>query len=264
MTDHLRMGLRRLGGADWLELDHPLTAPQVEAKVRLMQTQADELLVIETGSAQDAIDAACTELAEEVAAEFVRQGRRAPHFEPGLHRLDAVARTVREDLCLHLERDGRPHLVAGSVCFPTRWTLAEKVGRPIDVVHAPVPGYSDALAAKVQQFMRRIAPGPGVWRRNWSIVPTGAWSLPGHHDGFPPMSEDPDELFYRTERQTLRRLPRSGAVIFTIAVDVTAFPALESPLAHALADEIDRLPDAFARYKGLHHRTDVVPYLRSR
>lgn len=258
------MGLHRLGGADWLELDHPLTAAQVDAKVRLMQTQADELLVIETGSARNAIDEASAELAEEVAAEFVRQGRRAPRLEPGLHQLDAVARTVREDLCLHLEREGQPHLVAGSVCFPTRWILAEKVGRPIDLVHGPVPGYADALAEKVRLFMRRIPPGPGVWRRNWSIVPTGAWSLPGHHGEFLPMTEDPRDLFYRTERQTLRRLPRTGAVIFTIGVDVAAFPTLEPSLAHALADEIDRLPDDFAQYKGLHHRTDVVPYLRSR
>ncbi|MDA3039182.1 MAG: DUF3445 domain-containing protein, partial [Actinomycetota bacterium] len=169
---------------------------------------------------------------------------------------------VREDLCVHLERDGHPVLVAGSVCFPTRWTLAEKIGRPLDLVHAPVPGYADELALKVRQFMTRIRPGPGVWRRNWSIMPTGRLSLPGHHDEYLPATNAPDQLYYRTERQTLRRLPTTAAVIFTIAIDVTPLPLLEAELARHLADEIEGLPTDFRAYKGLERRSDVVPYLR--
>lgn len=265
MADHLRMGLQRLAGGDWLELAHPLAPAQRRAKVELMATQASDFFAFEAGDDEQAIREASEELAVEIGEEHRRQGHPLP--TPGtdacLHPLDAAARMVREDLCLHFERNGVPVLVAGSVCFPTRWSLAEKIGRSIDLVHGPVPGYSEALAAKVRQLLLRIKPGPGVWRQNWSIMPTDRWSLPGHHNEYLPESTAAAAMFHRTERQTLRRLPISNAVVFTIAVDVTPFADLEPSTAGRLAEEISLLPPEFLAYKGLADRTDVVPYLRA-
>jgi dimethylamine monooxygenase subunit A len=261
---HLRMGLTRLEGGDWLELDHPDADAQRRAKVELMADAPEDHMVIEQGPDEHRIHAAAAELGVEIGREFERQGHPRPAPEKTLHPLDAAARLVREDLVLHLERDGAVVVVAGSVCFPTRWTLAEKVGRSLDVVHGPVPGYAETLAGKVGQFMLRLKPGPGVWRRNWSIMPTGAWSLPGHHNEHLPTSEGPEGLWYRTERQTLRRLTESGAVVFTIAIDVTPLPQLDPATAADLADRIDALPDGFRTYKGLDRRPDVTAYLRSR
>ncbi len=260
------MGLQRLEGGDWLELRHPQAEAQRAEKNRLMRSEAHDLFALETGVDDRAVVDAVAELGREIIAEFGRQGVPLPPPDPTsppVHPLDEAARLVREDLCLHLEREGHPVLVAGSVCFPTRWTLAEKIGRPLDLVHGPVPGYADELALKVRQFMSRIRPGPGVWRRNWSIMPTDRLSLPGHHNEYLPTALAPGELFYRTERQTLRRLPATAAVVFTIAIDITPFPQLDPDFADQLADEIDGLPADFLSYKGLDHRPDVVPYLRS-
>ena len=260
------MGLQRLEGGDWLELQHPQVEAQRAEKNRLMRTESADLFALETGVDDRAVEDAVAELGQEITAEFERQSMSVPPPDPTsppVHPLDKAARLVREDLCLHLERDGHPVLVAGSVCFPTRWTLGEKIGRPLDLVHGPVPGYADELALKVRQFMSRIRPGPGVWRRNWSIMPTDRLSLPGHHNEYLPTALAPGELFYRTERQTLRRLPATEAVVFTIAIDITPFPQLDPEFADQLADEIDGLPADFLAYKGLDRRPDVVPYLRS-
>lgn len=260
------MGLQRLEGGDWLELRHPQVEAQRAEKNRLMRTESADLFALETGVDDRAVEDAVAELGQEITAEFKRQEVPVPSPDPtshAVHPLDKAARLVREDLCLHLEREGHPILVAGSVCFPTRWTLAEKIGRPLDLVHGPVPGYADELALKVRQFMTRIRPGPGVWRRNWSIMPTDRLSLPGHHNEYLPTALAPGELYYRTERQTLRRLPATEAAVFTIAIDITPFPQLDPDFAKELADEIDGLPADFLAYKGLDHRPDVVPYLRS-
>ena len=86
-----------------------------------------------------------------------------------LHPLDAAGRLVQEDLCLMVLRDGAPHLDAASLCFPSYWRLADKLGRPMADVHGPVAHYADELAAKVDTFLQRLRPERPVWRRNWSI-----------------------------------------------------------------------------------------------
>ena len=61
---------------------------------------------------------------------------------PDLHPLDAAGRLVQEDLCLLVLRDGAPHLDAASLCFPSYWRLADKLGRPLADVHDPVAHYA--------------------------------------------------------------------------------------------------------------------------
>ena len=55
------------------------------------------------------------------------------------------------------------------------------------------------------------------------------------------------------ERQTLRRLPRSGDVVFGIHTYVDPLEdAIDSPqAAQALAARIREMPDAMARYKSI-------------
>ena len=61
------------------------------------------------------------------------------------------------------------------------------------------------------------------------------------------------ELWYRAERQSLRRLPKTGAIAFTIRVHICALESLASvdgaleSLWQAVADA----PEDLQRYKGL-------------
>src|SRR3546814_12081030 len=60
--------------------------------------------------------------------------------------LDLAGRLVQEDLCLMTAEGGAWRLAAASLCFPSRWRLADQLGRPMAAIHDPVPGFNDRLA----------------------------------------------------------------------------------------------------------------------
>ena len=149
-------------------------------------------------------------------------------------------------------RDGAPHLDAASLCFPSYWRLADKLGRPMADVHGPVAHYGDELAAKVDTFLQRLRPERPVWRRNWSIHDDPSYFLP---DPTPPLAVSPPEgLYLRSERQTLRRLTTADVVLFTIRTQQVPLAVLaERPdVAHRLADAIAHWSPELAAYKGDH------------
>ena len=102
--------------------------------------------------------------------------------------LDAAGRLVQEDLCLWSCATARRHLDAASLCFPSYWRLADKLGRPMAEVHGPVAHYADELATKVDTFLQRLRPERPVWRRNWSIHDDPTYFLP---DPTPPYDGRP-------------------------------------------------------------------------
>lgn len=170
--------------------------------------------------------------------------------------LAAVAVAQGDDLCL-LAPDGAWTLVAGAVLFPSHWRLADKLGRPLAEVHGPVPGYPDA---RVDRFLDRLRPGQAVWRRNLLVHRDGELHAPE------PRTDDvpPERWWLRSERQTLRLLPRTGGVLFTIRTDTTPLASLDPATRRALADRLEALPPAWAPYAGVGaHLPGLVRSLRS-
>ncbi|MDE2658559.1 MAG: DUF3445 domain-containing protein, partial [Verrucomicrobiota bacterium] len=49
--------------------------------------------------------------------------------------------------------DGMPLLLGGCVCFPSSWAFEEKVGRPLDWIHAVVPSLNEKLGEKARGFL---------------------------------------------------------------------------------------------------------------
>jgi heme-dependent oxidative N-demethylase alpha subunit-like protein len=181
----------------------------------------------------------------------------------GLHPLDAAGRRVQEDLCLLVLRDGAPHLDAASLCFPSYWRLADKLGKPLADVHGPVPHYGDQLAGKVDGFLNRLR--GAVWRRNWSIHDEPTYFLPVA--GAPrPNLRVPDDLYLRSERQVLRRLDTPGTVLFTIRTQQVPLAALQArpDVAHRLVRVIDKWSTELVDYKAGHGATAARDWLASR
>ena len=59
--------------------------------------------------------------------------------------MGTLGHLVQEDLCL-MEKRGEEHVLTAAVlCFPASWRLADKIGRPLEAIHVPVPEY-DAKA----------------------------------------------------------------------------------------------------------------------
>ncbi|MEL7446963.1 MAG: DUF3445 domain-containing protein [Pseudomonadota bacterium] len=140
-----------------------------------------------------------------------------------------------EDMCLLTRSPGEDvyRLVGAAVAWPSDWKPAKKLGLPLRALHAPIQGYEEQLATGVDRFMDTLKPGPIYGRCNWFIAPTGAmrWmqgeSAAGDFARVTPENAS-ETLFVRSERQTLRRLPETGAILFTIGIYVKPLGKLTS------------------------------------
>jgi hypothetical protein len=172
--------------------------------------------------------------------------------------LELAGRLVQEDLCLIQNREQGPVFTAATLCFPSRWRLLDKIGKPLAVVHGPVPRYSDRLQGPVDRFMRHLKPGHIVSRLNWSLLddptlfqPGGKWRVEASEDIT--RENAGSRVYLRVERQTLRRLPATDAVLFGIRVHVYPLnQIIDRPeRAGALIGAIDALPADIQHYKSL-------------
>ena len=181
---------------------------------------------------------------------------------PDEHPLVAARLLVADDLCLLLPDGPRWLLAAGCVCFPSYWRPRDKVGRPLAAVHDPVPGYPGPLAERVDSFLGRLAPGRGVWRRNWLIHDVPDLHLPGPHatEPLPASRSGATEAlpvrgsgrWLRSERQALVRLVDHDAVVFSIRTQQVPLGVLgERPdVARALAEALRGWSPELRAYKG--------------
>lgn len=161
---------------------------------------------------------------------------------------------VADDLMLMEEIDGQYRLTAASLCSPSHWSLAEKFGRPIREIHDPIPGFHQRLSPRIDRFFEHLKPGPHFERFNWSLQAGDTLAqFPGSPATATTSSADA-ALFYRVERQTLKRLPETGAIVFTIRVYLHPLEALETMdgALPALIEAVDATPEPLARYKGFH------------
>jgi dimethylamine monooxygenase subunit A len=170
--------------------------------------------------------------------------------------LELAGRLVQEDLCVVQNTDAGPVLTAAVLCFPSRWRLTEKIGRPLAEVHGPVPFYRERLARPVDGFTRHLKAGHIAGRLNWSVLddatlfqPSGKWR--DEYNRAVTVENAGETLFLRVERQTLRRLPRTGAILFGIRVHVYRLSvAITTPVTAAcLAEAIRALPESTSLYK---------------
>ena len=250
--NRLRMGLRPLDLADWIEIDEKVQADLAE-KSRLLREHHDQVVAV-----VDDVDGSVRGAAQELLERLLDHlGRDLPAELEALHPIDAAGRLTQEDWCLHLpDAEGDWRLVAASVCFPTRWTLTDKIGHTIREIHAPVALYPEQLADPMDAYFARMKPGSGVWRLNWNLLddPT----LHQAHHTEPAATEiraitAGEQIWLRVERQTLVKLPVSGAIVFSIRIH-------QDPLGSLLGDDatlgrlrstLEGLPPQLIEYKGL-------------
>ncbi|RNJ61649.1 MAG: DUF3445 domain-containing protein [Porphyrobacter sp. IPPAS B-1204] len=169
--------------------------------------------------------------------------------------LPEAALATHEDLCLLTKRENEDvyRLIGAAVAWPSDWHPAEKIGLPLRALHAPIAGYEEQLATGVDRFMDTLRAGPIYARCNWFIAATGErrW-LPDRppQEAFAHVTPDNagETLFVRSERQTLRRLPKTGAILFSIGIYVEPLEMLSpaniamlgKAVQHLVAGEGDR------------------------
>lgn len=249
-----RLGARPLDLRDWIELGPDAEGPGgwIAQKPVVMAEHASTAF-----AAMDDVEAEC----EEIGTSIVDHLRsRWPdryvdaQLDPALHPLDAAARLVPEDLVVMVEHDGRLVFGAGSVCFPNRWDLRSKIGAPLAAVHGPVARLNEQLEDAVEGFFDRLRPERSFWRLGWGILDTAEGYTPLDGTAAPrPQHPTMDDLHVRVERETLRRFPRTSAVLFTIRTYVTPLRSViaEEDDRVAIARIVDAMPDDVLGYKDI-------------
>ncbi len=246
------MALRPGDGAAFFQ-PTPHHADVMAQRRQLLETAPDEyaLVLPET--------AALVRAAATLVAGWLRQsGAPVPDLPPGGSPLDdcrALGRAWEPDWVILRHEPGEVfRLVAGAVCFPSGWALSEKLGLPIEEIHAPIPGLNASLGRSIQVFLERLKPG-AVWLRdNWGL---SADSALNHHPALHlrPLAEETPltGVWLRYEEQLLTRLPGSTDVLFGIKVgrvrlaEILPYPEVVRRLLLALRT----MPEEVAIYKGL-------------
>jgi len=251
------MGLHTLDPATWLVVTDDRAA-EIAEKRRLLAAGADIYRLLPEG------EAAAAELGAVLEPHLARHHPAValdPTIEAPLARLGLA---LQEDLCLMLAGPDGYRLVGAFVAFPARWKLAEKIGRPISAIHAPVPGLEPAIGRPIGLFFERLASGHPVWRANWSIIDDPALHQPSaafRRTGTVVTEDEAGErLWLRVERQTLTRLPETGAVLFTILTFIAPLAAIRArpDLGPQLAARVRELPPPMLTYKNLATNRDAV------
>ena len=258
----LRLGLRPLDPKDWFVFGTDRIEAMAE-KVSLLSHRFDDVFRAEPGT-----EAKSQEILDEVVANlqtYHPEAWSAVRHEldhAGRHPLDTAARLVQDDLVLMDDSSGILRFVAGSVCAPNRWKLAVKFGGDMLHIHRPVPEY-DTIAEPVENTLRRLTPERPVWRLNWNIMdsperyqPAGVVLRPSIRT---PQAAA-TRLWLRIERQTLRRFPKTNALVFGIRtmncrIDELAGRASE---AAQLLGAIDQLPPWMLRHRDMERYVEPL------
>lgn len=273
------IGLRQLDPANWIEIDDTFDF-QLAEKRRIHAEHAKDVFVAEDGTqaAQREVLALLTEYLPVRFPDRYRPGATTlsvvGHEEldrlnqealPALHMASLL---VQEDLILMRRGEQGWRLAAGALCFPSSWVLTEKFGKPMSTIHEPVPGFGPGTrnAELIDRMFDRLQVVQPVERFNWSIQQGDALYHPLSNDGridratgrpvrFADVA-DAAKAFIRVERQTLRKLPVSGDILFTIRIHMDPIALLKGrsdrgTLARSFAAQLLELDQDQLDYKGL-------------
>lgn len=227
-------GIRPVDPRDWLVADEAF-AGQMASRDRLIAERPEVVLALDPAARP-----AAEELVEAVAAAVcAKPGYRCSGTAitrpdgvtvapGGGHPMAVAGRLAQEDFCI-LERRGDEHVLTAAVlCFPASWTLAEKAGRPLLGIHEPVESYDADIGKRVQRLFDAIRPGQVLMRANALLYADAELHQPRRAGDRRPRPAAGAQAYMRSERQCLVRLPRTGAVVFSIHTLVLRYEDLTS------------------------------------
>ncbi|NBB48932.1 DUF3445 domain-containing protein [Rhizobium sp. CRIBSB] len=264
-TRPFTIGLSALDPTRWIEPDTDRDRYLAEKRA-LAATRLDDVFraADDSLSAQEECLAALVAHLKAHHPQHIRETGLTDATIPPLLRAGML---VQDDLVIMMRREAGWYIAAAHLSFPSSWLLAEKFDRPMEEVHEHVPGFEGGTrnAAMINRIFDNLAPDLPAERFNWSINWREKLFHPetGRND-----TAEPDEAVVRVERQTLTKLPVTGAIVFTIRIYLDPVTLFEKHadgrrLALALADQLEALSEPQLRYKGLdRQRSRLVARLR--
>lgn len=282
---NVTMGIRSLHSHEWIELDNQFPKFHADKAARI-QERGDKCI----STHPDAFHAA-VELLEEMAdylparyptlfkrtsvgIDNLWSGESFNIVERPLREdpMAICARLVQDDLALMIEQpDGQYRLLAGAILLAGFWRLSDKYGMTLSSIHTSgdVPHFKEKLERGMMKFFQRLKPETFYGRNNYFIQVDESlpWSHSIGNEDDPVVSWSTAEKdkavahhWFRSERQSLRRLPRSGAICFTIRTYFLPITELveEDYVPGRLASAIRSWDDWVSSYKGKEKYGEVL------
>lgn len=272
------IGLSAIDPRGWIEPDEDLGAFLTE-KERLRRTDFDAIFQATPDSEagqRECLDLLVAHLVDDHGGLYRRSGDRLEFAGRSVDLssddppLLVAGSLVQDDLVILSKRESGWHVVAGYVAFPSSWSLREKTGHPMEIVHAHVPGFAGGTrnAMMINRIFDNLQPDLPAMRMNWSIYPEGELYWPpergARHEGRPFTAS---ANFVRVERQVLRRLPKTGDIVFSIRIysdPLASLAALPNgpDVARALVERLEGFTPEQLAYKGMvSKKAALVEYL---
>ena len=253
--DRMHVGARSLDLSKWIEIDSDYDQ-DLSQKRGLLASKHDEVFVslpLGDAGSREVLQL----LQEHLPKIFPKRWPDEISFDLSLHPLEAASLLVQEDLCVMTQVGSDWILSAASLCFPSRWDVRDKIGKNLLGIHGPVPHYEEAIGTATQNVFDKLTVDRPVWRVNWTVMDSGELHQPTAVRSSGAMTIDSsnieDSLYFRRERQTLRKLPKSGDILFTIhtysetfSQVVQQFPDFRRHIGATIAGSTPQLID----YKG--------------
>ncbi|KAF7593851.1 hypothetical protein BBP40_010786 [Aspergillus hancockii] len=269
------MDIRKLDAQNWLTIDKNYMA---EHQVRSQLLQHEKPNVFQC--LPESYDA-CLEVLEEVV-DFLCQRfpdrfvhKKAGDDESTIHNkmtgetfsfggqnnevdpLEIAVRLTMEDLSILMKNeDDEYYLAASASLFPVGWVVQDRIGWTISQLHKPVPLWHQQVATSVSKFLNRLTSSSPMERSNYFVEVKRP-----DEDLFETLyrpttllednpNPSPEDIVIRRERQTFRRLPRTGTLVFGVKTFLTTLDELPMQELQNLAKEVKSWPDYVGEYKG--------------
>ncbi|UJW80510.1 heme-dependent oxidative N-demethylase subunit alpha family protein [Hydrogenophaga sp. SL48] len=176
---------------------------------------------------------------------------------------DALAQGLQEDFVILHDDTGGMRTRFLSVCFPSNWAPAEKLGLDFAAIHAPVADNA-LLQAGGQGIVDMAFRQASMLRHVWLLTPNG--DLAQHPETRRTRWADAvaqadamgqrliDQVFFRVERQTTLPLPALRRGVFFIRVMVCPLAevlGVARGRAAELREALLSMSDAVVAYRGM-------------
>lgn len=175
-------------------------------------------------------------------------------FDSGLN---GVARWIQSDMAvLQLDKQGNNRLAYLNVAMPSGWAPEDKIGKPFDQVHAPVP-HIEPLNTRQDSIAKLMVNATrGAVRFAWTITTDAALNHHPHRNTAvehpTPLPDHPaGEPLLRVERQVIWGFPQQQAALFLIRTYLYPFERLGSPVRGALVKAVAGMSEASLVYKNM-------------
>ena len=261
----VRIGLKPINTKNWLEIDDNFKNENNLKKILLSSRRHEVFQANDNShSAQKELLKMVTEHLKKYHSEkysfkdqniFIKAtGESINLLDSNTPPIETASLLVQEDLILMMPKKNKFYLEAAVLTSPSHWSLVEKFSKNLIDLHEGVPGYEEKIGSRVDEIFNKLPSDRILERLNWSIYDSPELFQPvGSKPEVTMKRKDIRDLHLRVERQTIRKIPDQGSIVFTVRVHVDPLLSIskEQDLLDDLNLAIANLPQEMKEYKAM-------------